>query len=60
MQPDFAAIRASCNQWRNYVDVQDGWDSVLKIVDWYGQDEGNFSAFAGPGGWNDPDMVSND
>ncbi|XP_059164298.1 alpha-N-acetylgalactosaminidase-like isoform X2 [Physella acuta] len=57
LKPDFAAIRASCNQWRNYVDVQDGWDSVLKIVDWYGQDEGNFSAFAGPGGWNDPDML---
>ncbi|KAK3801463.1 hypothetical protein RRG08_010046 [Elysia crispata] len=54
--PNYAAIRSSCNQWRNYVDVQDNWDKVIQIIDHYGDDKGNFSAFAGPGGWNDPDM----
>lgn len=43
--------------WRNYGDVQDSWDSILSIVEYYGQNEGNFSEAAGPGGWNDPDMV---
>jgi alpha-N-acetylgalactosaminidase len=57
LKPDFAAVRATCNQWRNYNDVQDSWDSVLTIVDYYGKDVGNFSGYAGPGGWNDPDML---
>lgn len=57
-QPDYAAVRATCNLWRNYNDVQDSWDSVLDIIDHYGKDDGNFSAYAGPGGWNDPDEVS--
>uniref|UniRef100_A0A0B7BIS4 Alpha-galactosidase n=1 Tax=Arion vulgaris TaxID=1028688 RepID=A0A0B7BIS4_9EUPU len=55
--PDYAAVRASCNQWRNYKDVQDSWQSVLDIIDHYGNDKDNSSAYAGPGGWNDPDML---
>ncbi|GFO45388.1 alpha-n-acetylgalactosaminidase-like [Plakobranchus ocellatus] len=56
IQPDYAAVRNSCNQWRNFIDVQDDWVNVLKIIDHYGNDKDNSSAFAGPGGWNDPDM----
>ncbi|XP_050415027.1 alpha-galactosidase A isoform X2 [Patella vulgata] len=56
-KPNYAAIRTACNLWRNYRDVQDGWDSIVSIIDFYGKDEGNFSGFAGPGGWNDPDML---
>ncbi|BFZ14880.1 hypothetical protein BsWGS_17919 [Bradybaena similaris] len=57
IMPDYAAVRATCNLWRNYNDVQDSWDSVLDIIDHYGKDDGNFSVYAGPGGWNDPDEL---
>ena len=43
---------------RNNADVQDSWDSVMGIIEFYGGDEGNFSTVAGPGFWNDPDMVN--
>lgn len=44
--------------WRNYYDVQDSWSSVLDIVDFWGSNSKIFTKYAGPGGWNDPDMVS--
>ena len=56
-QPDYQKIAASCNIWRNYADIQDSWDSVRGIIDFYGNDTGNFSGVAGPGNFNDPDMV---
>ncbi|KAL8576376.1 hypothetical protein ACOMHN_048943 [Nucella lapillus] len=54
---DYSAIRNTCNLWRNFGDVTDSWPSVLSIMDYYGANAGNFSAFAGPGGWTDPDML---
>jgi len=30
---------------------------VTSIIDFYGKDAGNFSEVAGPGNFNDPDMV---
>ena len=59
-QPDFNAIRKTCNMWRNYDDIQDSFDSVLGIIDYWAKDPYNMSTFAGPGGWNDPDEVSLD
>jgi hypothetical protein len=38
--------------------MSDSWDSVMNIVNYYGKNEGNFSAVAGPGRFNDPDMVN--
>ncbi|XP_041357991.1 alpha-N-acetylgalactosaminidase-like isoform X2 [Gigantopelta aegis] len=55
--PDYAAIAKSCNIWRNYGDIQDSWGSVTDIIRFYGNDSGNFSSFAGPGNFNDPDMI---
>ena len=46
--------------WRNYGDVTDSWNSVTDIMHYYGNNPQNFSAFTGPGGWADPDMVSTD
>ena len=53
-----------CNIWRMYSDIQDSWDSVTGIVDWVGDFAGNATspglgmvAAAGPGGFNDPDML---
>ncbi|XP_067663987.1 alpha-N-acetylgalactosaminidase-like isoform X2 [Haliotis asinina] len=56
-QPNYQAIRENCNIWRNYNDIQDSWDSVLSIINFYGQNKGNFAAVAGPGGFNDPDEL---
>ena len=45
--------RAMGNSWRTTQDIVDRWESMLNIIDindqWY--------KYAGPGGWNDPDML---
>ncbi|XP_028837435.1 alpha-N-acetylgalactosaminidase-like [Denticeps clupeoides] len=46
-----------CNAWRNYDDIQDSWDSVLGIVDWFFNNQDHLQPAAGPGRWNDPDML---
>ncbi|KAK3100793.1 hypothetical protein FSP39_025412 [Pinctada imbricata] len=58
IKPDYAAIKETCNLWRNYGDIQDSWASMIGTVNYYGQDVDNFTQYAGPGGWNDPDMAS--
>ncbi|KAH9496010.1 hypothetical protein Btru_014898 [Bulinus truncatus] len=55
--PDYPRIAEFCNIWRNYGDIDDSWDSVTSIIQFYGDDTGNFSAVAGPGNFNDPDMI---
>ena len=50
-------MRETCNFWRNYDDINDSWDSIKNVIQFYGADYGNFSEMAGPGAWNDPDMV---
>ena len=30
---------------------------MLSIINFYGEDKDGFSAWAGPGRWNDPDML---
>ena len=41
------------NSWRTTLDISDTWVSMIHIIDqndkWY--------SYAGPGGWNDPDML---
>ncbi|KAM6216494.1 alpha-N-acetylgalactosaminidase [Rhynchocyon petersi] len=46
-----------CNLWRNYDDIQDSWDSVLSILDWFMEYQDILQPVAGPGHWNDPDML---
>lgn len=55
--PNYPLIQKSCNLWRNYGDIQDTFADVLDIVDHYGDHEAEFADFAGPGNWNDPDML---
>jgi len=55
--PDYASIAEHCNLWRNFDDISDSWQSVLTIIDFYGEDSDTFSSYAGPGNWNDPDML---
>ncbi|XP_028295411.1 alpha-N-acetylgalactosaminidase [Gouania willdenowi] len=54
---NYAMLGEICNLWRNYVDIQDSWGSVLAIVDWFFGNQDVLIPAAGPGRWNDPDML---
>jgi|EP00505_MAST-04D_sp_SCG-Rhode-Island_P003702 alpha-N-acetylgalactosaminidase len=57
---NYTLIGDTCNMWRMYDDIQDSWESVLGIIDWVGNNGGKGSPMqvtAGPGRWNDPDML---
>ncbi|KAI5076419.1 hypothetical protein GOP47_0008484 [Adiantum capillus-veneris] len=41
------------NSWRTTDDIQDSWKSMVAIADLNNQ----WASYAGPGGWNDPDML---
>ncbi|KAI4358069.1 hypothetical protein L6164_001973 [Bauhinia variegata] len=41
------------NSWRTTDDISDSWASMLKIADM----NEVYAGYAGPGGWNDPDML---
>lgn len=57
IKPDYEAIVKTCNLWRNYGDIDDSWESVISIVDWYAENQDMLIKYAGPGHFNDPDMV---
>lgn len=59
LQPNFSAIIEHCNLWRNYDDIQDSWASLESIIDYYGNNQDSIATNAGPGHFNDPDMVKN-
>ncbi|XP_078378504.1 alpha-N-acetylgalactosaminidase-like [Oculina patagonica] len=55
--PNYTWIAENCNLWRNYGDIQDSWQSVTSIIKWYGDHQDEMIPVAGPGNWNDPDML---
>ncbi|XP_073994860.1 alpha-N-acetylgalactosaminidase isoform X2 [Rhodnius prolixus] len=57
IQPNYSSIINSCNLWRNYDDIQDSWTSLESIIDYYGNNQDALVHNAGPGHWNDPDML---
>lgn len=57
-QPNYKEVAKYCNSWRVYGDIWDAWESITSIIYWYGDNPGNFTQVAGPGQWNDGDMVS--
>lgn len=54
---NYSQLAEICNLWRNYDDIQDSWSSVLSILDWFVDHQDILQPVAGPGHWNDPDMV---
>lgn len=54
---NYSLLADICNLWRNYDDIQDSWWSVLSILDWFVAHQDILQPVAGPGHWNDPDMV---
>jgi len=57
IKPDYKAQAQACNVARNFDDIDDSWDSLKSVIEFFGKNEGNFAAVAGPGFFNDPDMV---
>ena len=57
LQPNFEALKKTCNLWRNYVDIDDSWEEVATIMDYFAEKQDTIAGHAGPGHWNDPDMV---
>eukprot|EP00884_Botryococcus_braunii_P022801 jgi/Botrbrau1/9204/Bobra.0028s0003.1 len=56
----YAALKENCNLWRNYIDIQDSWSSLADILEHWALaslHSPGFTAVAGPGSWNDPDML---
>lgn len=43
--------------WRNYGDIGDSFDDVTNIIQWWGDHQDALIPAAGPGRWNDPDML---
>lgn len=41
------------NSWRTTGDIQDNWSSMISRAD----ENDKWASYAGPGGWNDPDML---
>ncbi|XP_017104824.1 alpha-galactosidase A-like isoform X2 [Drosophila bipectinata] len=56
-RPDFKLIAQHCNLWRFAQDIQDSMASVTNIMMQYSKKQTELAAHAGPGRWNDPDMV---
>ncbi|XP_067832921.1 alpha-galactosidase A [Heptranchias perlo] len=56
-KPNYMEIRKYCNQWRNYGDISDSWGTLKSIIDWTALHQSVIVPAAGPGGWNDPDML---
>jgi len=57
IEPNYTAIKSACNLWRNFDDIQDSWQSIQTIIDYYGDNQDSIVPHAGPGHWNDPDML---
>ncbi|KAL3285877.1 hypothetical protein HHI36_000397 [Cryptolaemus montrouzieri] len=57
IKPNYTALTKYCNLWRNWDDIDDSWESVTGIMKWFSQNQDRIAPFAGPGHWNDPDML---
>ena len=55
--PNYPPMVDACNLWRNWDDVQDSWASVTSIIDYFADHQDELIPVAGPGHWNDPDML---
>lgn len=50
-------MKKHCNLWRNWDDIQDSYESLNKITEYYAVNQSRIQPHAGPGHWNDPDML---
>jgi len=57
IKPNYTEVAEYCNLWRLYDDIDDSWDSVHSIIDYWGDQQDILVPAAGPGHWNDMDML---
>lgn len=50
-------INAGCNLWRNWEDIQNSWESMISIIDHWGDYGTSLQKAGGPHHWNDMDML---
>lgn len=50
-------MKKHCNLWRNWDDIEDSWASVQYITNYFAANQTRIQPHAGPGHWNDPDML---
>jgi len=55
--PDYKGQAAACNVARNENDIDDSWDSLKSIIEFCGDNANDYASVAGPGFFNDPDML---
>ena len=53
---DYSLLPPNCNLWRNWYDIQSHWHSIKNIIEKFGN-ETRWADYAGPGHWNDADMI---
>ncbi|XP_050296913.1 alpha-N-acetylgalactosaminidase-like [Anthonomus grandis grandis] len=57
LEANYSMAVEHCNLWRNYGDIDDSWEDVRDIATWFADNQDFLRPFAGPGHWNDPDML---
>ncbi|XP_055319555.1 alpha-N-acetylgalactosaminidase isoform X2 [Sitodiplosis mosellana] len=57
LMPNYEALKKHCNLWRNWDDIQDSYESLNKITEYFAVNASRIQPNAGPGHWNDPDML---
>ncbi|EIE24552.1 glycoside hydrolase, partial [Coccomyxa subellipsoidea C-169] len=56
----YRALKKHCNLWRNWLDIQSDWASLKSIIVFWAEASllsKGFTDIAGPGSFNDPDML---
>ena len=53
---DFSKLPPNCNLWRNFYDIKANWGNLRWVMDKFGN-ETHWANYAGPGHWNDADMI---
>jgi alpha-N-acetylgalactosaminidase len=56
-QTEWDLLSKYCNYWRNFDDINDDWESIVSIIEWWGEHQSVIAPIHGPGHFNDPDMV---
>ncbi|GAB5354412.1 hypothetical protein AAMO2058_000116800 [Amorphochlora amoebiformis] len=49
--------RAGCHLWRNWDDISNTWESIVSIIDHWGDYSKVLQESGGPNSWNDMDML---
>ncbi|KJH45949.1 alpha-galactosidase [Dictyocaulus viviparus] len=54
---DYNAVKATCNTWRLFYDIEGSWKSISSIIRYMDENQDVLAATQTPGAWNDPDML---